>query len=52
MIPALVVIRPDKGLLGRKESKFLGFRDHLSHIKAPRAKDRGYSLSSRKTKIN
>lgn len=50
--PALMASRSDKGPLGRRESKFLGFGDHLGHVKAPRVKDKGYSLSSRKTKIN
>ena len=47
----MVASRSDKETLGRKKSKFLGFGDHLSHVKSPRVKDKGYSLSNRKTKI-
>ena len=50
--PALLGGRSDKGPLGRKESKILGFGDHLSHVKATRVKDKGYALYRRKTKIS
>lgn len=42
VIPALVAIRSHKETLRRKKSKFLGFGDHLRHIKAPRVA--GFSL--------